>query len=520
MFLTRIAKERIDEIIAELGSGDLPEGVAARPLAPIPWLRNTTPTLADVFGLIDGSVGAHIFIDNEGIERNTCIVSHWYCPESLPPGDSGGQEVARVNWNEAMSLVGNASRYRTWFPDQLPENVKIHKKDVPVDDVNIQRKNSEPVSKKKEQGWRWPAHIPKDLKLSKDKPTIISMVHLSESETISLLLEIGSNEAAGPVAIINWPADTEPASNSDIWNIFERIKPDWPSPIGETFFFTIDSFHLSGEEKKPEIIMYSRKIVDGRERGLGSTGFNVENKMNSFDVKCPGFYSAWECCFNPSGNGWSSSVRENDKMRVVLQQQCFYTSFGSVTNPDIPLIWDWLPVFILTEVTATQERDLRAWLSCDEDLCFVKVPKAYSDGTMNGLMKWFQSPDYICYLENPPLDFIAIDSITLAALPSFLADPEDAEKPGFLAATSASIWYASNVSAELATDEVGYVVGRAKLTEPEGLTYWVGFVAQAMGCMGIMLDSATTDQTGAGRYFWDCFDSEDKELAELVETRE
>lgn len=533
--LVRKTKEERSDILEELKRGSenevWPENITPRPLGIVPWLRNYTPSTDVLFEIVKGSAGTHIFVDDEGFENRTCVITHWvHFPGELnSDGKDYWQEFARVGMNEARRLVSIVGKEKSWFPDIIPETCKLVRPETVVGDTGIQDLDVDDQGEEKQ--YAWPDHILKDLRLKEEEPTILSMINLSEDEIKEIKNKIGPKDDM-EVNIINWPASTSPASDEDIWRIFERIKPDWPSPCGEIYFFTIDTWYLSPTERRPEILMYSRKCIDPPVAHVrSSTSLEVENLLHGDAIKPSMFFIAWETAFQPETWGSTSSVRQNNKMRTLDLGLDHIPGVANpwyngkvVANPDVPIIFEQMPVFLLGEVTNVQEHWLRDFFNGDYTPNFVRVPARYADDTMKGLMKWLQSPGYMRYQESPPYNFLAVDEFTLSQLEAHYEGASEGadedEKPSVLVATHGFMRHVSEGGHQLAKDDVGYVVGRCVVRESFDLLEWNGFVASAMGLMYVILDNAATDQTGSGRFYWDCFDTGDEEFEGLVVTME
>lgn len=63
--------------------------------------------------------------------------------------------------------------------------------------------------------WKWPKHLPENLKMKKDEPIVVSLIHLSVIEHEAMEVEMGK-DGEQDVKIINWPSDTECGSTANL----------------------------------------------------------------------------------------------------------------------------------------------------------------------------------------------------------------------------------------------------------------------------------------------------------------
>ncbi|KAF2792713.1 hypothetical protein K505DRAFT_375880 [Melanomma pulvis-pyrius CBS 109.77] len=498
--LFQTTPEERETIIAKLGNpvpADENVAATARELAIVPWLRNYTPVVEDVIfdivrdpynGFVSGT--PFIFVDALGILDGMCVVSHYV--KIMEDGKNhldGGydQEFARVRLEDARGILESATKQKSWFPDTLEEGCRIRKLEKDEKEEE-KRMGDEKFIEKTE--YQWPEHLPVDLKLKKDVPTVISLIHLSENEIEHMLAEINNDVENDTVKIINWPTDIEPGSTSDMWNIFERVKPDWSTlaPYGEVFGFFIDSKQLNGPQREPKVILTCRFRVEESEKSGPDypDAFAKENTMELSMLATRSVHEVWKAAWNPTGNATCSGARENDAMRRAMQSPVASPTQEVIANPQAPVVRSELPIFILEPITPTQEHALRALFGCETGVWqFVKVP-----GGLDRLVRLFQSPEYLRYNQYPPYNFVAIDSVTLSAL-------KEGSKPNVLLATSATVWHNRDDGTQIARDSVGYIIGRDLMYGYDDYELWENRCSQGRGLMSLIEFSGVEDDTGA-----------------------
>jgi hypothetical protein len=526
--LFKTTEEQRAAIIARLASPTPPyvnAETVLRGLAIVPWLRNYEPVIEEVIYDIvrDGepsrgfvSSTPFVFLSSKGHEEGSCVISHYVRiveGEDAKNHHDGGysQEFARVPLVKARGILDTATKENSWFPDVLDEECRVlplEKETMREGSVTLEGDGIQSVE------WKWPGHLPESLKMKKDEPIVVSLIHLSVTEIEAMQAEMGK-DGEQDVKIINWPSDAECGSTTDLWNIFDHIKPDWSevAPYGEVFGFFIDSLHLSGPHYAPEVIQVCRSHIADNYRGQDSAAFETENKVTPVAITTASLREKWTAAWNPTGGEWSNGVKDNYAIRGIggfpdrLQTQFV------IANPEAPLVACELPIFVLVAITSTQEHALRALFGSDVSAWqMINIPSA---SNVRNLVKWFQSAEYLRYNKAPPSDFVAVDALALSAL--------DGRK--LLLGTGATVWHEQDDGYQLARDEVGYIVGRCSMYEYDSYDQWTNSCSMAMGLMSYIEhsgeeDSDDDDYSEGERYYWDCFDQEDEELKELITTRE
>ncbi|KAF2803100.1 uncharacterized protein BDZ99DRAFT_468446 [Mytilinidion resinicola] len=288
------------------------------------------------------------------------------------------------------------------------------------------------------------------MKLSASSPVLISLIHLSDNEIKTLTSEIGFDPLLEPVQIYNWPKDAVPASRVDMWRIFDQVKPEFLAPYEQVFGFFIDCTDMHSMDRKPEII-----VVDRRRQS--STNAAHENIMRLFKIQSEDMLFLWKGAWNPTGRGTHNGCRENESINRKMW------TFEVVGNPDVPtIVGDPYPVFLLGPISEYQIRAVRAALMQEEgEYQFITVPNG--DGTLEGLVRYFESPEFRHY-EEPPHFFIAVDEETLDALPDPQEDDAEKWKPGDCSVILASASGCTASSPSYSVREyLGYGYGRTSL---------------------------------------------------------
>jgi hypothetical protein len=512
-----------DAILAQLGtSTQFKEvgGSISRGLAIVPWLRNYEPAIEEViFDLVRGSSegfvasNPFIFLDCKGLEEGLCVISHYVRViegEDVKNHIDGGydQEFARVPIVQARPLIDSAVKEKSWFPGKLDENCRIDKPDRQgnVEEGWVVIEKGDGIERTK---WKWPEHLPRDFKMKEDEPTVVSLIHLSSTEVEVMETEMNKDDEQ-VVKILNWPSSIEPGSSTDLWHIFEHMKASWSAvaPYEEVFGFFIDSVYLSGPHYKPQVMQVCRSRIADEDIDPGLDAVKIENTITPAAIATSSVRESWKAAWNPTGKGWLNGVRYNHAIREVKGDPCIAQPQLVISNPEAPITACDLPIYILEPITSTQEHALRALFSSAYwEWQIFTVPNA---GSVEGLVKWFQSLEYLRYNKEPPHDFVAVDALTLSAL--------DDGDPSFLLGTGATVWHEDGQY--LARDEVGYVVGRCRMDECDSYDQWMSRCSMARGLMSCIEESSEEDDTGARRYYWDCFDEGDEELNRMVSTRE
>ncbi|KAF2469625.1 uncharacterized protein BDR25DRAFT_315214 [Lindgomyces ingoldianus] len=510
IFLVKTTEDQRDQILKELEAADSPWPSylpQPRELVVVPWLRNYTPHEDILFEISYPHNDSHIFVDDIGIKGGTCVISHWFRTEGYPSGVEHKEEFARVEWKKAKRLVAGASSENgSWFPNILDEEL------VPDEEPGETPRGQEEIFVAKDVEYTWPEHLPSDLRLQEGSPTLVSLIHLSQTEIDQLLERIGTDPNMEPPKIFNWPAGIAPGSESDMWHIFNRIKPDWPNPYEEIYGLFIDTIDLHGPDRHPEAILVRRQRLGE----VDDPKSFVENNMTARILPADKVLQTWNTGWNPVGTGTWNGIRANEAMQRVRTD-----TFTHILNPDIPGLINKseLPIFILQPLTSTEEHTLRKFIlseGCyEEEFPLSNVPNG--DGTFASLMRYFESPEFRRHNNRPPYDFIAIDNVFLSALVERELRGGGDDAPSLLLATHAFILHHDKQGNEMAHDDVGYIVGRCTMDDGDGFNYWMISSFQGMGLSSYIEYSGVKDQTGAGKYFWSCFDA-GEEWEDLITT--
>ncbi|KAJ4300846.1 hypothetical protein N0V90_002934 [Kalmusia sp. IMI 367209] len=534
-FLCPLSKDTRTEILASFKNGDgrvWPSDFSRLEFAVVPWLRRyeEPDTREAAFELLSSSEidygQTYVFIGTRNVNEETVLIGHLYKSKD---GKEGRIECAKVKTNRAYKLICKMSKKTKWFPDTIPFANQVNRPDLKNDTRIWGPLHADSHASGEIIGFTWPNHLPKSLKFEKNRPLIISLIHLSDPELAYIYSNIQHDTRYEQVLIANWPADTPPASSAETYQIFERIKPDWSdiAPYGETYGFFVSSAELSGAKRDPKILVARRQKL-AASGPQNSYKLAIANSMSMWTCNTQSMMKAWHAAWNPTGGAHSNGVRTNETISNIWAEwtdRTFTGTFSVLTNPNMTIIRSDsdIPVFILQPISSAQESAVRNLLSWDNTPQLINVPNG--DGTLAQLMKHLQSPSFLCYNEKHPGNFIAIDARTLSAY-----DASTQSFPlgdtSFCMGTEATVWHYSgadgNRGAMIAQDDVGYVTGRCTMHAEDDYQQWTGSVLSGMGLAGYVEnyrpDNDETDGEGVERWYWDCFDVQNEELNSLVTT--
>ncbi|KAH8433018.1 uncharacterized protein LDX57_010656 [Aspergillus melleus] len=363
-----------------------------RRLLPMPWIRDFTPPISVIFQMFEETryTDGLIFIDEQSLHDNTAIILNgYYGPERV--------EAARVPMDRA-NLTLDASQERS-LAAVVPNfnQVKI----IP------ERRSQVRLGDQYEMIYRLPLHIPANFEPKQSKLTLISLVHLSEEETGAILSRPWTNEQIENVEIINWPADKESCSRAEMYHIFQAVKTPRVPSIDQAFAMFIDTC----EEHEHGIIFATEWKKEGERRGNTVHLSRVENLSDAIGI--------WQMIWNPSLTHARGGVVSYNNFRV--NPSLFYSNklddaFEKVSNPDEFVVFDdACLIFVLEKMT---DRDVRSMcgkvlLGIDQALQFVDVSQFITTSDIEGLVAFFESPEFIQSGQEIPQYFFAVDRHSL-----------------------------------------------------------------------------------------------------------
>lgn len=289
----------------------------------VPWLRNYTPSMIDVFETARGfemGEGHILGVDAQSLEDETLLVLH--CVNEKEP------EIGRANRDDAIGihmrkqnhfrytlaeLLGQSSWTRIGSPLRDSEPVV-----APIEDENTQ--------------FTLPSHIPEGTKLSEEGIVLFSLIKLTDEEITTLKQEM--EDTTNEITIHNWPHDI-PASQAETYDLFQCVKPELEGLCGQTFVMFIDSVHLCGSERAPVLVVATETDVDF----LNDSGITKQDRMSYKYIHMraeEAYYvkELWPLIWHPPSRGPHSNNQINGPL-FYGGRRYFITD-----QPNPPLDWD------------------------------------------------------------------------------------------------------------------------------------------------------------------------------------
>ncbi|KAK1144453.1 hypothetical protein N8T08_005325 [Aspergillus melleus] len=363
-----------------------------RRLLPIPWIRDFTPPISVILQIFEETryTDGLIFIDEQSLHDDTAIILNgYYGPERV--------EAARVPMNRA-NLTLDASQERS-LAAVMPN----------FDEVKIipERRSQDRLDDRYEMVYRLPPHFPVDFEPKQSVLSLISLVHLSEEERSAILSQPWTNEQNGNVEILNWPVDKSPCSRAEMYHIFQAVKtPRFPN-IDQAFAMFIDT-----SEEREHTIIFATEWEQEKERRDNTVHLSrVEDLSDAVGI--------WHMIWNPSLKHARGGIVSYNDFRVnpsLFYSNKFDDVFEKVNNTDeLVLSSDACLIFVLENMT---DRDVRAMCEeilsgIDQALQFVDVSQSIRTPDIEGLVAFFESPEFIQSGQEIPQYFFAVDRHSL-----------------------------------------------------------------------------------------------------------
>ncbi|KAF2998801.1 hypothetical protein E8E13_000935 [Curvularia kusanoi] len=158
--------------------------------------------------------------------------------------------------------------------------------------------------------YKLPPHIPDDAKLQEDRIVLFSLIGLTDEEIATLKQEMG--DTANEITIYNWP-HASPASQAEIYHIFQCVKPEAPVRGGQTFVLFVDATHLSGPQRVPVVVVACENALQGtKDRArLSKQEQMVHNHIYLRPEHAQSVKSLWPLIWNPPSRGSVNNVVVN-----------------------------------------------------------------------------------------------------------------------------------------------------------------------------------------------------------------
>ena len=204
----------------------------------LPWLRNYTPSIADVFDTARGfemGEGHVLGIDAQSVEDESLLLLH--CVNEKEP------EIGRADRNEAIDVLLRERLSKYTLAEVFDGR--------PWTRIPVPMRSPEPAIRD-DIRYILPSHIPSDMKLQEEHITLLSLIKLRDEEMSRIKQDM--RDTTNEITIYNWPHET-PASQAETYNMFQCVKPDLVVPCGQTFVMFIDAMHISGPYRAPVIVV-------------------------------------------------------------------------------------------------------------------------------------------------------------------------------------------------------------------------------------------------------------------------
>ncbi|KAK7756161.1 hypothetical protein SLS62_001753 [Diatrype stigma] len=517
VFLTPVSPAERDALFADINNPedeaswpDRPPVAHSRSLAHIPWMRNFTPTTAQtVYDILRVSgTGDVIFVDEQTMrERAAGALGSVVVANS--DGGMGGAAAAaaqkgpteqgvvpcaaRVGIRRAKAIISSVldskqppqSRRTATAGSASPQDDSRETKslrDVMPDyeackldlsgpqAVRAQDRESRPedeagrpvFSEESEYVYIPPAHLPVDLGLTYEEPTLVSLVHLEDSEMDQLRSSIlegvartrhvhGESSLPEHVRIFNWPSDREPGTWSEMHRIFSAIRP----PIWEGHGRNSDASALFVDNPEHDdtnpgevqvLLVHQTRCPDSQ---LPDTNLQVA-KLNKIEFTL----DTWHAMFNlpdPSAYGPRFSTNYVSCMRYLPDPDRLVVSGDEAIQCN---------VFILCPVSEAGTHQIRGQLGRYHEVQLWDVSHLVTTADLGGFIKLLESAEFRRY--NDPLSyFVAMDQTTLDSLDSCII------------AERATNYYVDEHGRDIGADDLGYGWGRVDYEL--ALDMWVNY---------------------------------------------
>jgi hypothetical protein len=433
-------------------------------LAAVPWIRNYEANLSDIVEtlLFNGPAQLFLCVDKQALREKNLIVAHRSdVTNETNLGRAGFREALR-----AMLILragGKGSSFDTAFDERPWSRISF---DLPErEEVDLVQPQQYPV----------PNHISTHGNSEEGKLTIFSLIRLSEDEILMLkrqLQQAVTENNETDVSIINWPEDN-PASEADLYCIFQHIKSMSQEPKRMYYAFFIDSLYLSGHLRRPEILLaLERPIETYLDQFERKEAFTYANVLKLHKSKDPSKVSdMWRKMRKPV-EGVRNEMDGFNEYEYINHADWDY-EYLTISNPLTPTFSEEPDgiVFITCPITVREMRAIRAILKSSNDVMdhkFLLLQPSLPDDEMNSLLDYFDL-DRFRKVANPPIYFIVIDRNSSNSLMELWEDYEngeelDTQRAWVLLVYQQSFQYYETVqhgSLLVATENLGYKFGQS-----------------------------------------------------------
>lgn len=233
----------LDEIIDRLVQRR-PE-LKKKKIAGVPWLRNYSPSAADVLAAARGfdTGESHILgIDAQSLEDDTLLVLH--CVDEK-------HEIGRAAREDAVSVLLKPRLYKYTLAEAFDRR--------PWTEIPIPLQSPEPTIERSQAEYVLPPHVPSDTKLHEDNIVLFSLIKLT-TEEVSVLRQ-STEDTNDEITIHNWPHET-PASQAETYSLFQCVKPEVPVHRGQTFVIFIDAAKTPEGLRAPVVVVACESASD------------------------------------------------------------------------------------------------------------------------------------------------------------------------------------------------------------------------------------------------------------------
>ncbi|OAG05049.1 uncharacterized protein CC84DRAFT_1218439 [Paraphaeosphaeria sporulosa] len=263
----------------------------------VPWLRNYTGSLADVFDTARGfdmGEGHLLGIDTQSLEDGSLLVLH--CVNEKEP------ELGRAARRDAIEVLLKDHLYKYTIAEAFNER--------PWTRIPFPMQEPEPAVEGDTAEYILPSHIPSDTKLQEDKIMLFSLIQLTDEEIIILRQDMG--DTTDEITIYNWPRET-PASQAETYNIFQCVKPEDPITRGQTFVMFIDATHLSGPQRAPVVVVACESASEGVNDGTRESSLELMRYKHIYlhAEEAEQVRALWPLIWNPPKCGGVNDVVVN-----------------------------------------------------------------------------------------------------------------------------------------------------------------------------------------------------------------
>lgn len=485
VFLTRVSDAEREALFADINSSEeddetpLPERpISARPraLAHVPWIRSTVPDTTEAIYTMEGD---GIFVDERTMRERAAgdpgsvvvvssILKHG-AVEGAPAEKS--VDAVRVGARRAKPIVSRLwdlwdAKKITSLSDVVPDyaGCRLDFSGPEARATERKRQSEEDAARRasddQEYVYVLPAHLPVDLKLAPEELTLVSLVHLEDSEVEQLEKAISAgaaaNEPCAPFRILNWPSNREPGTWNDMYRIFRAIRLPFNEDTEDRFALFIDK--AESDDPNPgeiEVLLVQQNL----RRFPSYPDPNLEvSKLNDIG-SAP---RIWRAVFDPL----DPKKRGKRGKSLRFYDDGSISSMRNLADPDHLAIGgdgnDFCIVFLLCPMSKARVQQIREELGRDWEVQLYDVSHQVATPDLRGLIGLLESAEFRRYSVLPS-QFIAVDQTTL----------EDSEGKSCIITEAAVSYFEDANGREIATDDVGYGWGRVDYES--AMSMWVNY---------------------------------------------